>query len=322
MNKGKRFFAIVIVALLAIGAVVFFLGIMSDRGRSANISQLTGISVERDIAARPILGVMVENSEAARPQTGLGKAGIVFESVTEGGITRYLALYQEDMPEIVGPVRSLRASFLDWAMGFDASIAHVGGSPQSLETADKRDAKSFNQFDYGEPYFRDDARPSPHNVYTRTSDLRQLQKRLKHKKSKFDKIPRKDDSPSQSPKAPNINIDFSGPNYRVEYRYVQASNSYTRYLAGQPHIDQATQQPITVKNVVVIKMPKGHDVADGAEGSGDAIIFRDGEATEGRWQKPGFSERITIINSEGTEIPLNRGNTWFAVIPADKTVEY
>jgi hypothetical protein len=303
-------FAVILLAVAAFAFVWF-----SDKARS----QLTGLEVDRQVAERPVLGIMIENSEAARPQTGLGSAGIVFETVTEGGITRYLALYQEDMADIVGPVRSLRPHFVDWMMGFDASVAHVGGSAEALQLVEERDAKSLTQFEYPDPYYRSDDRAAPHNMYARTDGLRALQGELEHVRSQFDEIPRSKDDASDDPGAREITIDFSSPTYEVEFRYQEDNNSYARYLAGEPHIDRATDEQITVKNVIVIKMP---DESIEAVGEGEAFVFKDGGAQEVRWQKDSYGTRLKIIDNEGNEVPLNRGGSWIAVIPGDKSVIY
>lgn len=282
-------------------------------------SQLTGVEVEQEAAQRPILGIMIENSRQARPQTGLDSAGIVFETVTEGGITRYLALYQEDMPDIVGPARSVRPYFVDWLMGFDASVAHVGGSAPALAMIKQREAKSLTQFRYSEPYYRDSNRVSPHNMYVRTQGLRELQKMLGYKMSSFQEIPRSDDSPSENPDAAKITINFSAALFQAEFRYDKTANSYTRYLAGQPHIDKETNKPITVKNLVVLKMPTGNI---NAINSGVALVFKDGTMQTAKWKQGSYKERIRIIDNTGNEVPLNRGDTWFAAIPAGRSVAY
>jgi len=299
-------------------------------------SKLTGAEVEKDISERPILAVMVENSEEARPQLGLDSAGIVFEAVTEGGITRYMALYQEDMPEQVEPVRSLRTHFLNWLMGFDASVAHVGGSSEALGLVDARKAKSLTQFTYTEPYTRNSARPAPHNVIASTEALRNLQDKLGHKTSTFDEIPRKDSSPAAAntaegettdqqpapePTADNIVIDFSSPLFKVEFRYDAATDSYTRYLDGKPHIDRATDKPITVKNLVVIKakaLGAGLEVL----GSGEALVFNDGKVQKARWQQTTFEDRVKILDDQNNEVPLLRGDSWFAAVGNDRPVKY
>lgn len=315
MKRHWKILALIIVLLLVAAGVYFYL---SDRGATFR-SQLTGEKVGLAQSRRPVLGVMVENTPAARPQTGLDSAGIVFETVTEGGITRMLAFYQADMPEVVGPIRSLRSYFVDWVTGFDVSIVHVGGSGEALEMVDQRSVKSLNQFEYNEPYYREESRPAPHNMYARTEGLRDLQEELGHGKSQFREIPRSDDAQSQNPQATNISIEYSTQEYGVEYHYQEESNTYTRHLAGSLHIDAATDEPISTTNVVVIQMP-----ADTIEaiGEGSALVFKNGEVHKAEWRKPDYQERIEIIDNEGGQVPLNRGDTWFIVLPSDKSVDY
>ena len=284
-----------------------------------SFSQLTGVEVEGEVARRPILGVMIENSPSARPQTGLDSAGIVFEATTEGGITRYLALYQENMPEQVGPVRSLRTHFLEWAMGFDASIAHAGGSAEALQLVKERNAKSMTQFTNPDSYFRVDFRAAPHNLYAKTDNLRALQEKLKHQKSRFSGIPRTGDAPAETAKAAKIEIDFSTSVYKVEFRYDKKNNSYVRYLDGQKHIDKATKKPITVKNLVVLKMSKP---INDAIGEGEAWLFKDGKAQKVRWFKKDFDRRLKLLDDNNAEVPLNRGDSWFAALPRGKEVKF
>lgn len=318
----KKIITIIIVLLLAGAGAAYAFGLFDKEEEKPARSQLTGLGVDSEAAERPVLAVMIENSQEARPQTGLDSAGIVFEATTEGGITRYLALYQESMPEEIGPVRSLRVNFLDWLTGFDASAAHVGGSERALDLADNRDAKSLNQFKYDEPYYRKDSRQAPHNMYARTDDLRELQEELEHRKSRFSGIPRSDDAPNPSPQATEITLNYSGPLYRAQFRYDQPSNSYTRYLASDPHLDEATGQSVTVKNLVVLQMDADNNAQEGSIGSGDALVFKDGNATQARWQLSGFSERIKIIDAQGAELPLNRGDTWFAALPEGREPSY
>ncbi|MCP5939883.1 DUF3048 domain-containing protein, partial [Klebsiella pneumoniae] len=77
---------------------------------------LTGLQVAPDVNQRPVTGVMIENSTDARPQSGLDQAGVVFEAIAEGGITRFLALFQDTQPDYVGPVRSSRPYYVQWAL--------------------------------------------------------------------------------------------------------------------------------------------------------------------------------------------------------------
>ncbi|HEX5797255.1 MAG TPA: DUF3048 domain-containing protein [Candidatus Saccharimonadales bacterium] len=310
---------IIIALAAAYGLGAFDKETPQEEAKTVYYSQLTGLEVDRELAERPILGIMIENSEQARPQTGLDSAGIVFETVTEGGITRYLALYQEKMPEIVGPVRSVRPHFVDWLMGFEASVAHVGGSAEALDAIEDRDAKTLSQFKYTEPYYRDNSRAAPHNMYARTKDLRELQEKLDHEKSSFSAIPRSSDNPRQEPDATKITVNFSSPLFIAEFRYDKSKNSYVRYLGGQPHIDKASGKPITVKNLIVLKMPTAKIKT---LSNGEALVFKNGTVQKAKWKQTSYDKRLMIIDATGKEVPLNRGDSWFAAVPATGSVTH
>ncbi|HEX5456433.1 MAG TPA: DUF3048 domain-containing protein [Candidatus Saccharimonadales bacterium] len=286
-------------------------------------SQLTGLEVSKKASEKPVLAVMIENSDSARPQAGLASADIVFETVTEGGITRYMALYQTTDPKKIEPVRSVRPAFVRWLRGFDASIAHVGGSPAALNLIKEFHAKDLNQFFHPGPFYRDGNRPAPHNMIAIVKGLRGLQKQLGYgKQSRFTDIPRSDDSPAVKPGVTNIMLDFSGPDFAARFKYDKKTNSYKRFLAGQAHKDAVTGKQITVNNLIVLKV-NGHD-SNSLEtlGAGEALLFKDGKVVKARWKQSSYRHRIAIIDKSGKEIPLNRGKTWFAAIPSGGSVRY
>ncbi len=146
----------------------------------------------------------------------------------------------------------------------------------------------------------------------------------------FKPSPRKKDEPAASPAHPDINIDYSYNGYQVEYKYDGGCNCYLRFLAGQPHIDRNDNQQIKVKNVVVEYMPTSYGTTRTGEqtvlmatpGSGKAVVFRDGEAIEGTWSKSQHGDRTQLLDANGKDIPLNKGNTWFSIVPDGKTVSY
>lgn len=323
----KILLSIILIALIAL-AVAYFMGVFDKEEPKPSeppkkyYSQITGNETSEELSNRPILGVMIENSEEARPQVGLDDAGIVFETVTEGGITRYMAMYQETMPAELGPVRSVRPPFVNWITGFDSSIAHVGGSEPALALIDELNTKSLNEFKYPEPYYRVPSRAAPHNMFAKTDALRDLQKQLGIKKSEFLEIPRSSDTPNATPVAKDISLEFSQPLFSVSFRYDPATNSYQRFLAGTAHIDQATKKQITVKNVVVLKLQGSDSNSLKAIGSGEALVFKDGNVTKAKWQQTSANERIKIVDETNNQIPLNRGDTWFSAIPSGGSVSY
>ncbi|HEX5798302.1 MAG TPA: DUF3048 domain-containing protein [Candidatus Saccharimonadales bacterium] len=327
LSRKKKIIVIIAAAAILAGIAALILNLGKEEPAQPEppqkfYSQLTGNEVSEEISNRPVLAVMIENSEAARPQTGLDSAGIVFEAVTEGGITRFLALYQEDMPKEIGPVRSVRPHFVSWLYGFDASVAHVGGSFNALQLVEQLKAKTLTQFTYTEPYRRSSERAAPHNVYASTKALRSLQAELEYGKSEFSDIPRSDDSPAEMPDAKKISLDFSSPAFAVEFRYNKESNAYTRYLAGAPHVDASTNKPITVKNVVVIKVKGTNSDTIKAVGKGEAWVFKNGTSQKVRWEKSSHEGRIKIVDEMGNEVPLNRGDTWIAALTENRKPQF
>lgn len=326
IRNHKRLFAVGVLILLGL-AVASFILLTNKKSKQQTVenqkyySVLTGEEVEQGIAEAQILAVMVENSELARPQSGLDSAGIVFETTTEGGITRYLALYDKDYPEDIAPVRSVRPAFVDWLMGFDAAVAHVGGSAQALEMLKERKAKDLDQFMYPDSYFRGNERVAPHNMHVRTADLIQLMKDLEYSTSDVEPFIRGSNVAAEQPDATEITVSFSTPEFATKYKYDESTNSYVRYLAGEPHIDTLTGEPIMVTNVVVLQM--GQTI--NSIGTGKATVFMNGTVVTGAWRQDSFNDRLKLyVTQDGQEqeIALNVGDSWIAAIPNSGSLDY
>lgn len=175
---------------------------LSISAPSTVASPLTGIQVTPALAKRPVTDVMIENSIDARPQSGLESAGVVFEAVAEGGITRFSALFQEAEPQLIGPVRSVRPYYMDWVAPFQASVAHVGGSPDGLKKV-RGGMRDLDEFFNPGSYWRSTSRAAPHNVYTSFAKLDALNKSKGYKTSTFTSWPRKQDAPLATPQGPH-----------------------------------------------------------------------------------------------------------------------
>jgi hypothetical protein len=297
-------------------------------------SPLTGLPVSPAVAKNPVVAVVIENLDPnARPQSGLSQAGVVYEALAEGGITRFLAFFEDSLPPSIGPVRSLRPYFIDWALEFNAPVIHAGGSATALAEVGPLGLKDINAL-YGGPsqyFMRTTDRVAPHNLYTTGANVSAaLQAYGFNGPPTFTPSPRKKDQPTKTPAHPDINIDYSYNGYQVEYKYVYSCNCYDRWLGGVPHIDRNTGQQIQVKNVVVEYMPITYGTTSTGEqtvsmatpGSGQAIVFRDGGAVTGTWSKSTHTQRTQLLDANGKPIPLDAGNTWYSIVPTTKTVSY
>jgi hypothetical protein len=274
---------------------------------------------------------MIENSTFARPQAGLSQAGVVFEAVAEGGVTRFMALYQDTAPNNVGPIRSLRPYYLSWAMGFDAAVAHVGGSPEALADVKSWGSRDLDEFSNGSSYHRITTREAPHNVYTAIATLNQLETSKGYTSSTFTSWPRKAAAPAKTPTAGTINLTLSGSTYNVLYTYDASTDSYNRSEGGAVQTDSNTGTQLSPKVVIAIVVPETPGALDASNayysdytviGSGQADVFQDGTETTGQWTKTSNSSQITFTASAGQPIKLNAGQTWITAVTSASAISY
>ncbi len=284
-------------------------------------SPLTGLQVKDEAATKQaVTAVMIENSPDARPQSGLKDAGIVYEAIAEGGITRFLALYQEGKPSLVGPVRSVREYYVDWLTPYQASVAHVGGSWNALKLVRSGSYRDIDQFFNAGSYWRATDRYAPHNVYTNFKRLDALNKSKGYTTSEFTSWERVDGKPAAEPDATSININISSSLYNTSYKYDAKNNRYTRSLAGAPHKDRE-KGTLTPSVVIAMKVNMKLVFEDGyreqidTTGSGKATIFQNGTAQNVTWRKASRGAQIEFTGRDGKPVPLVRGQTWIAAVP-------
>ena len=299
------------------------------------------------------LGVMIENSIDARPQSGLSGADTIYEAVAEGGITRFLSIFYCQDAGQVGPVRSARTYFVDFASEYaDYPLyAHVGGANQpgpadalgQIDTYGWTNYNDLNQFSVGFPTFwRDYGRlpnvATEHTMYSSvdklldyaatTRGLTNVDKQGKSWDTNFVPYKFTDDAPATKPLAQSINLEFwtSDPNYYVAWTYDPKTNLYARVNGGKPHMDKDTGKQLTAKNVVILEMVE--DNADDGYvandhllfediGTGKAVVFKDGKRINGTWEKDKRTSRTIITDTSGNEIKFNRGLIWFEILPTD-----
>lgn len=284
-------------------------------------SPLTGKLVDSEAATtQAVTAIMIENSPDARPQSGIKNSGIAFEAIAEGGITRFLMLYQQEKPELVGPVRSLRMYYVDWLAAFNASVAHIGGSAAALSEVRSGSYRDIDQFFNSAYYWRATDRYAPHNVYTSFAKLDELNTKKGYTTSSFTGFTRKDSDPLETPRATSIAVTISSALYNSSYQYNTETNTYDRSQAGRPHLDREAGQ-ISPRVVIVLKVPMQTVFEDGYRqqiqtiGNGTAYIFQDGNVQEVTWSKKSKTDQILFTDGEGKDVPLARGQTWITAVP-------
>ena len=291
---------------------------------------LDGMLLESASVDAGYFAVSVENMVEARPLSGLAAASLVIEAPVEGGITRFLAVYPAAAQVAkIGPVRSARPYFVDWAGELNAVYAHVGGSPDALKALNSASRRSLNQFFWGKYFWRDSDRKMPHNVYTsvellaggaaarygdKAADLTQPWK--------FKDETALEDRPASSP---DIVVDYSTPTYRVAWKYDRARNAYRRYQNDDLQRDD-TGQAIQAKNVIVqftkvVVLDEVGRRSIETVGEGPALIALDGRTVPATWKGP-VKGRTRYYSEQGVETEFNAGPTWIEVVPLGSEVAH
>lgn len=289
-----------------------------------------GIAVEDETKINPpMLAAQIENMIDARPLSGVSRANLVYETLAEAGITRLLAFFTAgaDVSEI-GPVRSARPYFLDWASEFGALYAHSGGSPEALRLIPQYDILDLNEFANGRFFWRSKSRYMPHNLYTSTELLNEAFIAKEGEVKNFRGWQFKDEASVEArpEEEKRIKIYFSTKTYEVGWQYDRESNGYLRYQAGVIQQDRDGSE-VWAKNIVVqfTKMVVLDEVGRkriDTIGDGEAIVFQDGVRVDGIWRKEAKGERTKFYNEVGAEIKFNPGVTWVEVVPIGMEIEW
>jgi len=297
---------------------------IKPRPKPVYYAPLTGIKVKSAAdLKKPVNAIIIENSPDARPQSGLKEAEVVYEAVAEGGVTRFLAMYQQNKPKLIGPVRSLRPYYIDWLKPYDASIYHVGGSAKALKEVRSGGYKDLDQFFNDQAYYRSTDRLAPHNVYTTSKRIQSLNKSKKYTSSKPKVFERIDESPAKIPTARTISVSISDALFNSSYKYDTKKNRYIRSQAGAQHKDRE-KGVITSKVIIVMNVDERTERQETerevitTSGSGKVTIFQDGIALKGTWTKKNQASQLMFKDADGESIKLVRGQTWITAIPNGK----
>lgn len=283
---------------------------------------IDGIMVPEEEATSSLFAVMLDNFPEARPVAGLSQASLVWEAPVEGGMSRFLAVFPLTVSLArLGPVRSARPYYLDWAKELEALYLHVGGSNQSLKEVKSKKVFNLNEFYRGWYFWRDLSRTRPYNVYT-SSEL--INRAWQEEGERKNFAPREleswlfKDEAELKDRGEGENIVIGFGKVQVGWTYHREENFYERFEDGEKQKDESGLA-ITAKNVIL--QYTSIQVLDEVGrrqiktvGSGKAVIFRDGKQIVGTWQKRSLISRIRFFGPDTKEIEFNPGTTWVEVV--------
>ena len=282
---------------------------------------------------RPI-AVMIDNHKAALPQGGLNDAYMVYEIIVEGGESRLMALFKGKQPEKIGPVRSARHYFLDYALENDAIYVHYGWSPKAESDISSLKVNNINGLVESESNFwRVKDKSAPHNVATTIEKIKSIAERKGYRttstadsvlKYSVDEI-----ELEEGIIANTISIPYSDSN-TVKYTYDATTKRYQRYSKGVEEKDWSTGDMVTTKNII-ITYARNATLNDGENkdrqtlynvNTLDGYYITNGKAIKITCEKTTRSGKTVYKDETGKEINVNDGNTFMQICPinADVTI--
>ena len=276
---------------------------------------------------------MIDNHNGAWPQAGLNQAYMVYEIIVEGGETRLMALFKGVDLDKIGPVRSARHYFLDYAMENDAIYVHFGESPQAGSDITRYSIHEIDGIaEDGVTFWRVKDKYAPHNAVTSTEKLLQSAQNKNYRttsnaESVLNYVT-KDVKLEEGQSAETIVIPHSDLQ-TVRYEYDSENKVYTRYARNQEQIDWDTEEPVTTKNII-ITFCDNYTLTDSENkgrqglyniGEFDGYYITNGKAIKIKCTKNARDEKTLYTDLNGNEIEVNDGNTWVHICPKNAEVE-
>ena len=338
---GVKILITILIVLIIVAGVVLAYKITQDKSNTETIlgEENKEATVEEEKTVQIFSGndrpfaVMIDNHSDAWPQAGLNQAYMVYEIVVEGGETRLMALFKGVDLDKIGPVRSARHYFIDYAMENDAIYVHFGQSPQAQSDIKKYDIDDINGIaEDGTTFWRVKDKYAPHNAVTSTEKLLESAKSKNYRTTSTEKSVLNyvvdEVNLEEGQVADTITIPHSDLQ-TVTYEYDEENKVYVRYARGEEQTDWETDEPVTTKNII-ITFCNNYTLSDSENkgrqglkniGTFDGYYITNGRAIQIQCIKNARDEKTIYQDMNGNEIKVNDGNTFVNICPTNADVE-
>ena len=347
----------ILLLLIAVGTIIFvILFYMTPKEETKKTKEPVVTKekklkiVDEDSNERPI-AVMIDNNIGQGRHAGLQDSYINYEIIVEGGLTRIMAIFKDKDVDLIGPVRSSRHYFLDYALESDAIYAHYGWSTYAENDIRALDVNNINGLYDEAPYWRDKTIAAPHNVFTSTNKLYEYAKQKNYSTTTnnwkllnynpeeinlndpISTTEQVNPETGEKEKVPvtreglltanSIVIPYSYYQTR-SYTYDATNKVYLRFMNDEPHMDKTTGEQLHYKNIIIEQVRNYQLDSDGRQdldtvGSGTGYYITNGYALPINWTKSSRSAKTIYKYLDGSEIEINDGNTFIQIMPTTFT---
>lgn len=315
-------------------------------------SFVTNEWVTAEVADGRPIAVMFPTDRAAQPQYGISYAGILYECMEEGGMSRQMGIVEDwrDL-EKIGNIRSCRDYYAYWCMEWDAVLVHWGGPFYLVEALKKNgmDYLSAVAIGVGEvsapakganAFFRSDG-VAPHNGYTSGANITAAIDSAGYEQNHRDKYynpnhftfapvdaPNTLENAKGSFEAATIDLSKVFTTTKTSLEYDSETGTYKKYLYGEPQVDAATGEQLTFANIIVqdtyweYRQDNKYLIFRVHDSGRTGYYFTQGRGIRITWEKESDFSPTKYYDMDGNEIQLNEGHTFIAVSQADREVIY
>lgn len=293
----------------------------------AAVYPLTGLPVPAGVTVGPSLESKIDNLIDARPQIGLQHTDIVFEELVEGGLTRYIAVFNSTIPTSYGPVRSIRGMDPSIASPLGGIITYSGGQPIFVNGIEKTDIVNVSDDKYGGDtslFHRIHTKVAPHNLVASGKNIvKRFGKGVAAPQQQFQYAA---DAASSSAgtagdATSKLTTVFSQAQSRA-WKWNATTNLWERSQNGVVDKDN-TGKVITAVNVVTIRVKLktiSHTPVSQLIGSNKATVSTGGKTIKGTWTKANKKDPLHFTDAAGAAITLAPGNTWVEIVASGGSV--
>lgn len=299
-------------------------------------SLLTGLWINQDDAKKRPVAVMLNNIKTANPQSGISDAQILYEALAEGGITRFMGLYDLSImnaktEQRIGSVRSARHYFVSIADEYNAIFLHYGQTPYATKKINELGIDTINGMGgAGEKaFYRDKTIKAPHNAFTTKKGILDAIKAYKYKTEytqDFEghfKFYDTDTTLESQETAEIIKLGFTN-SFIPSFEYNGKDHLYYRNQFGGPHIDANNQQQLSFKNIIVQFVKEwdidknGYQTMELEDASGKGYYITNGKKVDITWKKNEATKKMRYYDLDGSELKMNTGKTYIAIFPNNR----
>lgn len=359
MSKGKRTkakkkmknstkFIILLLLIIAIAGGILAYQIFTGNNSTLNNEENKEVASEPEPESEPEpvkqvqiykgndrpIAVMIDNHNGAWPQAGLNNAYMVYEIIVEGGETRLMALFKGQNLATIGPVRSSRHYFLDYAMENDAMYVHYGWSPQAQSDISKFGINNINGItESSDIFWRSKEKSSPHNAVTSTEKILKSANAKKYRTTSTkesvlnyttDEVELTSETVANKVVIPHSDLQ------KVSYEYDAENKVYKRYARNKAQNDWTTGEAVKTKNII-ITLCDNYTLSDGENkgrqglkniGTFNGYYITNGKAIKIQCTKSDRSSQTVYKDLDGNIINVNDGNTFVHICPTSAKISF